>query len=610
MLYQGKTAERRDTMGEICEDLLTKWCDSLLRLQIKGTGEKRLDGAILCPACGKIHGRCGEVMYPFLKMAKLKKDKKWVDAAKAAFQWEEYTVSQPDGSLLNDIDSEWKGITVFFSIQLADCLKFGEDLLDEETKIAWKDRLKRAADFLCEYEDLVNNNVNYPLVEALALYEAWEVLGEERYLNIAKKRADLFEHFITEDGILFGEGVPKDRKSLKGCCPVDIGYNIEETLPSLVLYAQLSGDEKIQKLAEKGMCRHLDFMLDNGMWDNSFGTRNYKWTCWGSRTSDGCGFGYLLLASKYPKFAEAALKNLKYLAKCTEDGLLAGGPHYKEAGQPICVHHTFTHAKMLAWILDWKLEGLLNQAEEKTREEKIEKETRFYPDLAVWSVKMPDYRATVTGYDWEYVPAGHVTGGTLSLLWHRKAGLLLCASPRAYVLKEPNNMQIPYRVHHECLALRIEADVNGETYSSMSEDQAEIHSMENQIKVRGKLKNMDNKEPEGHSIAYCMTYHFEEDCVICEAEFEEGKLICPVISCSKEPILKKPDASGIMIHKISEDGQEKLTTDIEIQGDWEMPYEEERIFFLTPGLQALRLDVKPVEHKVQIAFRVTESCYI
>ena len=33
-------------------------------------------------------------------------------------------------------------------------------------------------------------------------------------------------------------------------------------------------------------------------------------------------------------------------------GLLYGGPHLHINGDPPCVHHTFTHAKSLATVLD------------------------------------------------------------------------------------------------------------------------------------------------------------------------------------------------------------------------------------------------------------------
>lgn len=56
-------------LKELCESLLSEWCDALVGLQIKDTRNKELDGAIWCPACRRIHGRCFEVMYPFLCIA-------------------------------------------------------------------------------------------------------------------------------------------------------------------------------------------------------------------------------------------------------------------------------------------------------------------------------------------------------------------------------------------------------------------------------------------------------------------------------------------------------------------------------------------------------------
>lgn len=107
-----------------CRELLEDWCLALRNLQVRGTGNPRLDGGILCPACGRIHGRCWEAMYPFLHMAKVSGDESWIQAAQELFQWAEHVVSQPDGSYLNDLDSDWKGTTVFNVIQLADCLLF------------------------------------------------------------------------------------------------------------------------------------------------------------------------------------------------------------------------------------------------------------------------------------------------------------------------------------------------------------------------------------------------------------------------------------------------------------------------------------------------------
>ena len=119
------------------------------------------------------------------------------------------------------------------------------------------------------------------------------------------------------------------------------------------------------------MDTHLEFMLPDGAWDNSWGTRNFKWTYWGSRTSDGCIALCHLLSKTYPGYddsnsgtnstgatsksgsiyAEAGYRNFELLKQCTHDGLLCGGMHYISAGYAPCIHHTFEHAKNLALAL-------------------------------------------------------------------------------------------------------------------------------------------------------------------------------------------------------------------------------------------------------------------
>lgn len=70
----------------------------------------------------------------------------------------------------------------------------------------------------------------------------------------------------------------------KNCRPVDLGYNAEESLPALILYAELTGDEDVGRAVLRTAREHLNFMLPDGGWDNSFGSRSYKWCWWGSRT--------------------------------------------------------------------------------------------------------------------------------------------------------------------------------------------------------------------------------------------------------------------------------------------------------------------------------------
>ena len=85
--------------------------------------------------------------------------------------WAELNISQPDGSFINDTDSDWKGTTVFNVIQLADCLLHHREILPVEVAEAWSRRLRRAADFLSGFNELMDNNINYPVANGLALLE-------------------------------------------------------------------------------------------------------------------------------------------------------------------------------------------------------------------------------------------------------------------------------------------------------------------------------------------------------------------------------------------------------------------------------------------------------
>lgn len=522
-------------------------------------------------------------MYPFLYMAEATGDESWIQAAQGLFQWAEHVVSQPDGSYLNDLDSDWKGTTVFNVIQLADCLLFHGDVLPENLKSEWELRLEKAAEFLYTFHEINDNNINYPVCNALALYECGVVLGETKFQEKSGELAALAGQVLTENHLLFGEGVPRFQESARGCRPVDIGYNVEETLPSLALYGLLSGDEKAAETAEKGLLEQLVFMAEDGSWDNSFGTRNFKWTCWGSRTSDGCALGYLLLADRYPQAALAAGKNLELLRTCTCDGLLAGGPHYQAAGQPVCVHHTFTHAKVLAGILDRGLCRVVEDGAALPRQEL--RGIRYYPEIASWLVTQGSMTATVTAYDWEYLPGGHVSGGTLSFLYQKEAGTILCAGMGQYTLKEPANMQIPIDVRHECLALRIEAWRGNELYSSVYEDLAIVEAEENRVRVHGDLKNMQHREPPSEKIPYSFTYEWKDDGVSVRAECSEGVLICPVISRSDETVEISDDEKEITIIK------EQISMKVKASQRMHLPYGKTRIFNLVPGFQALRLEM-------------------
>lgn len=588
----------RENIESLSEELLHEWCESLRRLQVKGTGNPRLDGGFLCPACGKIHGRCIDAVYPFMRMAQEAETKEerdeWIRSAEGLLDWADHTVRKGEGVYWNDIDSGWTGTTVFFVIALSEAIWYHGAILPPELLKQWKERLRQAAEYIYSMDSLLKNNVNYPISNALALYESGMVLEEKRYQEKAKVFAEFATQLMTENGLLMGEGIPWNKKSGRGCNSVDIGYNIEETLPSLILYGKLSGDKKAEDLAEQYLLSHLDFMLEDGGWDNSFGTRNFKWSYWGSRTSDGCSLGYLLLGEKYPECGAAALRNLKLLKSCTVDGLLMGGPHYGAAGQPPCVHHSFCHAKVVAGILNRKLWETL-PAEGGEGSLPKQEGLRAYPEVSVWRVFRPSVTATITAYDWEYLKSGHASGGTLSMLHHKELGTLLCAGTGQYILKERNNMQIPWLVRHECLGVRIEKQSGENVYSSIYEDQAQVTVTDGQIEVTGCLKDPDHQvcpDQDKTENSYRFVYRIEETGLSLTAEFSDGALICPLISKAGETV--KQLENGLEIEK--ETGTVLIKTD----GRAELPYGTERIFYLIPGFQAVRLDIYPVDGKVSL----------
>lgn len=584
------------------ERLLRQWCEKLLALQITFVNEMGIKGGIMCPACARIHGRCFDAIYPFMYLADKDGDKRYLEGAKMLFDWAENMTSREDGSFVNDTNSEWKGTTVFTVIQLVEALKYHGHILDAETYAKWKNRIAKAADFLYSFEQLNQNNVNYKITNSLAMYYCGEFFANQAYTIKAKELAYTATEHISEKGILFGEGRPIKGYSPRGCRPVDIGYNLEESLPSLALYAHITGDKEIQDYVEKAFSYQVKFMLEDGGIDNSFGTRNFKWTYWGSRTSDGCTMGYLLLADKNPIFGVAAQKNLSLLEKCTQNGLLHGGPHYSSIGEYACVHHTFAHAKVLAAILD---HGLEKNSYEGELPRKQLRGIEYFPDIDTYLVGGSEYTVTVTGYDWEYMKGGHASGGTLSMLEHSKVGAVLCASMSEYSLKEPNNMQLPRFKNHECLTPRIEYKDENQTYSNVYDYKSKISYEEFEdkycIKVRGNLVDIDHTETVVPMGNYEIKYIFTENGICSEVRlYDKASYILPIISEKAEAVtmIKK----GIIIHK--KDIDIILTVD---KGEILLPYGEDRIYHLVPGFAALKVQIVPYEGNVRYKFKFKKS---
>ena len=520
-------------MKNFCFELLRDWCDALIALQIKGLGDTTIDGAFHCRACKVLHGRCPDAVYPLVYMYKKTGDEKYLDAAKSVFDWGENLVCD-DGAVYNDSQNEWKGISVFAAVAICEALICGKGLLDGETVKKWEKRLLGLGNWC--YHNLDKNcsaNVNYPVTNTFAMALLGKYFGREDYMARAKELCDYSMSMITENGFLVGEGKPKDAVTPLGCRPIDIGYNMEESIPSLVKYAKLIGDEALTEKLSDILFKQLDFMLPDGAWDNSFGSRSNKWTYYGSRTSDGCAPAYVLLADRHPAFMEAARRNIELTKACTYDGLLYGGPHYRRHREYACVHHTFEHANALACVLenlDVKHKRVSLPCDEAEG-------TRYYPEVNTYKMACGDYRATVTGYDFSVGSASHPCGGTLSLLWKYGIGPMIAGGMMGYRLVEHHNFQLSLAsTTHRELVPRLEIKKGNESFNSAYFVSPKMEAEECTIKVVGGLANQKTNRLDGDTDRL-FTYKLTENGLeISIGNAQNAEFILPLISGELEII--------------------------------------------------------------------------
>ncbi|MGY6648023.1 hypothetical protein [Wenyingzhuangia sp. IMCC45574] len=577
--------------------LLKEWCDEMLKLQIINPSDKDVHGALGCPSCSHIHGRCMDAVYPFLYMADVTGDQKYLKGAILVMQWAENNVSQANGAwTVIKNPKSWKGITVFGAIALAEALKYHGHILDAATKKAWTDRLHRAAEYIYKVFTISFTNINYGGTAIYGLSLFGEVLKVEKYLTKSKELAtDVKDYFTDNETFLFGECKKEsDKLSEKGLHGVDLGYNVEETLNSLAMYAVKYQDEELLTLVEKSLTSHLEFMLPDGAWDNSWGTRQYKWSYWGSRTCDGSQLAYAVMADMNPAFATAAIKNTELLKECTSSGLIHGGPHFVSHGVKPCVHHTFTHAKPLATLLDhWEHLPQLNKNTPLPR--LVADGVKHVKDLDVFLFARGDWRGTVSTYDAEYHYSKdfrQACGGALGVLYHNKVGLLSVASMAVYEMVEKNNQQ-PQPGVDFALTPRIETFVEDEWYTNLFDLNATATSSDKngvvELIANVSLKNASRKQVSSTAANFSINYQFDKDKTTIKVKPEQKitnktSFVLPIVSKNNEEYTFTSDYE-LVVKK--EGGAVVITSNAKLNIR-EIP--TKRVFNMVPGVEALPLE--------------------
>lgn len=595
--------EELNDFEKIVSNLLVVWSDAMIRDQINNPNNLELHGALYCHACKKIHGRCMDAVYPFLCLADKTGNEKYLNAAINVMKWSE-NVSMPDGSwTVIPNPNSWKGITVFGAIALGEALHYHGHVLPENIKEKWTIRLKAAANFVYENFTIEYSHINYAFTAVYALNFLGRFFNNQNFIAKSKVLASEVPNWLTEPNkLIFGEDKPADKKSKKGLLPVDLGYNVEETLNGLVQYAILEEDEEFLQLLEISLESHLEFMLPDGAWDNSWGTRQNKWSYWGSRTCDGCQPAFALMAKRNPVFGTATILNTELLEKCTVNGLLSGGLHYKSHGVKPCIHHTFSHAKSLAFLLDNKNRiGNLNKG--KTIPRGIADGFKHYPEIDVWLAARGAWRATISSYDniFKKEYSQQATGGALAVLWHEKVGLLFAASMAEYILAEVNNQQ-EQPAEDFTITPRIERVVDGVCYTNIQDLKARVNvSDKNGIihfKVKTSLTNRDKKTlPDTDN--YQLNYLLDKDKVVIKAcrggnKTNGDKLVIPVISSSDEKVVQIAE-NRIEIYK--KEGVVILEANIPLNIQNTI---KKRVFNMVPGVEAIPIKAEFIEGQREI----------
>ncbi len=591
-------ARMEDSFQALTSDLLLDWGNALVNLQIQQPEDSAVHGALACPACNKIHGRCMDAVYPLLYLADDTGESKYLDAAILLMEWSD-NVSMPDGSwtVIPDPKS-WRGITVFGAIALAEALHHHGHVLPQEINKKWLNRLAKAGEYIYENFDLVFTNINYGFTAVYALHLLGRVLQRPDYIDRSRTLAEGIKDWFTQPNhLLFGEAKPSRARSHKGLLGVDLGYNVEESLNGVVQYALAEKDESLLQLLTQSLTGHLQFMLPDGAWDNSWGTRQYKWSYWGSRTTDGCQPGFGLLAARSPVLGTAAFLNAELLSRCTYNGLLHGGLHYVSHGVQPCVHHTFTHAKALTVLLDTK-EDLTEITKDTPLPRVMADGIREFPEIAVHLVAKGDFRATISTYDFIYKKhAQQGSGGSLCMLYHLEVGPLFAASMAKYLLVEPNNQQPNPNQEDLVLTPRLETFQNGAWYTNLYDLKAQVTATDHldsiQIEVHTELVDESRMGPAGEPIAFQLNYLFEKDKVSIKAKQItqtqvpfEANLILPIISPSGE-IVTQDQSSRIQIQKPNGTVVVEAGSSLEI-----IQTAKGRGFNMVPGMEALPIRLK------------------
>ena len=447
------------SLHDECYESLSVLSKALLDLQRTEKGDKEF-GALNCPACGVLHTRAAEAVYPFAVMFKHTSDKKYRDAAIRVGNWL-IRQQQPEGQWI-ETPWAWTGTTADQLLMMVRAFPILSPALSAEEVLRWKGSIKSAADYLVRVMSPDFASINYCPTSAAALAMTGALIPDPAYREKARLLAHWTVAKMDEDGFIQGEAA----RSFGVKYGVDLGYEMDMSLWGLALYAREMRDQVVEQAVRRSLAKNLPFVYPNGAIDGSWGSRCYKWTTFGSKTADGPQILFSLFAQEDARYVTAAIRNLRYLRTMMRDGLIGNGPHFwRVFSDQLCNYPTFARAKNLALAVELGYQGVSHTP---SLPSEVPGWLRYYPTVNMALARSANFMVTIAGYGYKDLTNTnggqynqHPTGGSACNVWVKDYGFLQTSSQTTYVRGETMHMPI-VKDTVICLTPRIEfSDTNG-----------------------------------------------------------------------------------------------------------------------------------------------------
>lgn len=479
-------------------------------------------GGIYCARCGCYHIRAAEALFPWTVAFLHTEQRRFLEGAIHLGNW--LVSRQQPGGVWFETRAELPATTVFQLMAVAAAYPSIESHLSQGTREIWQDSIARAAAWTCETMAESFANVNYCASSAAALMLAFRTIPERRFKEAARRLAYGVLDRIDGQGLLWGEGPAYYRGigRFVGRGGVDVAYNLDMSLGALALYSTLSGDSQVRAATIRALKAHLSFIYPDGSVDDSWGSRSYKWTLYGSLTAHGAQMGLNLLSGEDPAIESASRLNFSYLKDMMCEGVVGYGPHswWNRTFEP-CIYPTFARAAGLAFALHYAPEKGVGFAAPFGRADTHE--VRLYKALNVCLVTTAGLKATITGHKPGFMRCNDLanlllwfrqslhrivpmrsfgsrptvpTGGALSYLWVQGCGAVQVSSQTRYTAVEP--MHMPAIEGTETLTPHVRVLVGNRVYTNLHDFAARISVKQQgnpcRVTCSGKLKDEGFKE--------------------------------------------------------------------------------------------------------------------